>query len=122
VCRSKRSTSSDRCSRGNALDTCTAYAAAQASLSGYSGNLSTGETALTAPAASTALVSGDSIASAPLLLSAPGIGNDGAVDVTLDAPPYLEFDWSGTGNTDPVGNARFGRYRGDDRIIFWKEL
>ncbi len=106
----------------NTLDTCTTYTSTQASLSGYSGNLSAGETTVTAPATATSLVSGESSASAPLLLSAPGIGNDGAVDIRLDAPAYLEFDWSGTGVTDPTGNARFGRYRGDDRIIFWREL
>ncbi len=106
----------------NSLDACTTYAASQASLSGYSGNLSAGETAVTTPATATALVSGESTVAAPLLLSAPGIGNDGAVDVTVDVPAYLEFDWSGAGAANPTGNARFGRYRGDDRIIFWREL
>jgi hypothetical protein len=106
----------------NGFDSCTTYALTQASLSNYSGNLNAGETSLTAPAAATALVSGDSNPSVPLLLSAPGIGNDGAVDVTLNVPAYLKYDWSGTGTEDPKGNARFGRYRGNDRIIFWKEL
>lgn len=106
----------------NALDSCTTYASSQATLSGYSGNLSVGETIVTAPGAATALVSGESTTTAPLSLSAPGIGNDGAVDVHVDVPVYLEFDWSGAGATDPAGNARFGRYRGDDRIIFWREL
>jgi MSHA biogenesis protein MshQ len=106
----------------NALDTCTTYAQGQASLSNYAGNLSAGETSITAPATATSLISGESNPSVPLLLSAPGIGNDGAVDVTLDVPAYLEYDWYGTGSVDPTGNARFGRYRGNDRIIFWKEL
>jgi MSHA biogenesis protein MshQ len=105
----------------NALDSCTSYSRGAATLSAFSGNLAAGETAVTAPIAATALVAGEANASTPLLLSAPGIGNDGAVDVRLDVAPHLEFDWSGSGATDPTGNARFGRYRGTDRIIFWKE-
>ena len=106
----------------NVLDTCTTYTQSQASLSGFGGNLAVGETSIIAPATATALVSGNSNPSTPLLLSAPGIGHDGSVNVTLDAPAYLEFDWAGAGSTDPSGNARFGRFRGNDRIIFWKEL
>ncbi|HET6473419.1 MAG TPA: DUF6701 domain-containing protein, partial [Pseudomonadales bacterium] len=106
----------------NTLDNCTTYAASQSTLSNYSGNLNAGETNVVAPTAATALVSGDSDPTKPLLLSAPGVGNDGAVDVKLDASSYLEFDWLGAGATDPSGEARFGRYRGNDRIVFWREL
>ncbi len=105
----------------NTLDDCTTYAPGQASLSNYSGNLSSGETTIMA-AGVTTFVAGESPASMPLLLSAPGIGNDGAVDITLDVPAYLQYDWNGSGSADPSGSARFGRYRGNDRIIFWKEL
>ena len=105
----------------NALDTCTTYTQTQASLTGHGGNLAAGETTVIAPALATALVTGESNSAAPLLLSAPGIGNDGTVDLTLDTPAYLEFDWSGAGSTDPSGTARFGRYRGNDRVIFWRE-
>ena len=106
----------------NALDNCTTYAMSQATLSNYGGNLNAGETSVTAPTAATALVSGDSDPTKALLLAAPGIGNDGSVDVKLDAPTHLEFDWFGAGATDPVGEARFGRFRGNDRIVFWREL
>jgi MSHA biogenesis protein MshQ len=105
----------------NVLDGCTTYSRAAASLSAFSGNLAAGETSVTAPIAGTTLITGESNPSTPLLLSAPGVGNDGAVDVRLDVAPHLEFDWSGSGAADPTGNARFGRYRGNDRIIFWKE-
>ena len=67
----------------NGLDTCTTYALSQASLSNYSDNLDAGETSITDASSRATLVSGESNPSAPLLLSAPGIGNDGAVDVTL---------------------------------------
>ena len=106
----------------NPFDTCTTYVQTQVSLSGFSGNTTNGETSVIAPPIATAFVAGESNPAAPLLLSAPGIGNDGSVDVKLDVPAYLEFDWSAAGATDPIGTAQFGRYRGNDRIIFWKEL
>jgi MSHA biogenesis protein MshQ len=43
------------------------------------------------------------------------------VDVTLDVPSWLEFDWNGSGAEDPMGTATFGRHRGHDRIIYWSE-
>ncbi|NJN51329.1 MAG: hypothetical protein HC809_05640 [Gammaproteobacteria bacterium] len=107
--------------RPNTLDNCTPYAMPQVSLGGYLGNLAAGETTLIGPLASGTLVGGASSATQPLLLSAPDIPNDGSVDVTFDAPTFLEYDWNGTGNVDPLGKAQFGRYRGHDRIIFWRE-
>lgn len=105
----------------NTADNCTTYAIAQGVLGSYSGNLIAGATALITPVAATALVSGGSNPNARLTLSAPGIGRDGSVNVTLDVPTHLEFDWTGAGLVDPVGTAWFGRYRGHDRIIFWRE-
>ncbi len=35
---------------------------------------------------------------------------------------WLQYDWSGGGNTDPQGNVTFGQYRGHDKIIYWKEI
>lgn len=104
-------------------DDCSVYAAAVASLDGstYSGNLGPGDTTPVAPAASTLLQSGAHDVLAPLTLSAPGLGNEGSVDVILDVADWLEFDWLGSGTQDPAGTATFGRYRGHDRIIFWQE-
>jgi MSHA biogenesis protein MshQ len=107
--------------RINAADVCTSYSAGQGALGAFTGNLTGSDTSLIAPAAATALIGGGSDPAAPLTLSAPGIGHDGSVDVTLDVAPYLEFDWSGGGDVDPKGTARFGRYRGHDRVIFWRE-
>jgi MSHA biogenesis protein MshQ len=105
----------------NALDGCSTYAGSGAGLGNYMGNLVDGDTLVSGPVAATQLVSGQSVLAAPLLLSAPGINHDGAVDVTLDVPAHLEFDWAGAGAADPKGTARFGTYRGHDRIIFWRE-
>jgi MSHA biogenesis protein MshQ len=59
-------------------------------------------------------------------LSAPGVGNTGAitVDVDLTAHPWLRFDWDADGMNDddpPQASGVFGRYRGHDRIIYWSE-
>jgi len=106
----------------NLLDSCSSYAAANTSLGGWQGNLNSGDTSVISPVVSTSLSGGQSNSVSPLLLSAPGVGNEGAVDVTLDVPTWLEFDWNAGGDADPVGTARFGRYRGHDRIIYWREM
>ncbi len=37
-------------------------------------------------------------------------------------PDWLKFDWQGDNSQlNPQGIVQFGRYRGNDRVIFWKE-
>jgi MSHA biogenesis protein MshQ len=58
-----------------------------------------------------------------LVLTAPGVGNVGQITVTADALDFLEFDFDNDGSMgDPAGIATFGRYRGDDRILYWREV
>ena len=104
-------------------DACSVYASGLAALDAgtYTGNLDAGETNPVAPVVSTLLVNGVDDVAAPLTLSAPGLGNDGSVELILDVPGWLEFDWFGSGDEDPVGSATFGRYRGHDRVIYWRE-
>ncbi|MFB6259641.1 MAG: DUF6701 domain-containing protein, partial [Thiohalorhabdaceae bacterium] len=65
------------------------------------------------------LIAGDG----DLVLEAPGAGNVGQITVTADALPFLEFDFNNDGTiADPAGIASFGRYRGDDRILYWREV
>lgn len=50
----------------------------------------------------------------------------GQVTAPLDVQPWLEWYWnwddvSATGLSDPRASAYFGRYRGHDRIIYWRE-
>ncbi len=64
-----------------------------------------------------------------LWLQAPGEdgsgkGKYGAAEVTATGLPsyLLYFDYNKDGTLDPpTAQARFGSYRGDDRIIYWKE-
>ncbi len=57
---------------------------------------------------------------APVLV--PGTPDTGSVGVTFDAPSWLEGDYDNDGtDEDPEGTARFGVYRGHERIILWRE-
>ncbi len=107
----------------NSADSCTALSAADASLASFAGNLGTGETAPIAPASPLLLSSGTSIATRHLRLSAPGLGNDGTVRVTLDVDDWLTWEWASNGvPSDPFATATFGHYRGHDRIVFRREV
>lgn len=60
---------------------------------------------------------------ASLLIPPPNTAQ-GSVEFTLDVPSWLKFDWDNnvvTPDTDPKAKATFGRYRGNDRIINWRE-
>ncbi|MDW7758794.1 MAG: DUF6701 domain-containing protein, partial [Desulfuromonadales bacterium] len=59
----------------------------------------------------------------PLQLSAPGIGNDGSVDVSLPVDFWLQYDWDGDGalDNDPSARASFGIFKGNSRMIYWGE-
>ena len=88
-----------------------------------------GNTAMTVGGSTTSAImihspfaSGD----ADLSFSAPGAGNVGFVDIRADvsAFPWLQIDWDNNGSLDTNLNARanFGIYRGNDRIINWREI
>ena len=57
-------------------------------------------------------------------LTAPGAGNTGEVGVVYSTFDWLRFDWGNTGSydQDPSAIATFGLYRGNDRIISWREV
>lgn len=56
-----------------------------------------------------------------LLLSAPG--NAAELRFEYLSPPWLTFDWEQLGNDTqhPQADIVFGRYRGNPRLIFWRE-
>ncbi|MDG1753303.1 MAG: LamG domain-containing protein, partial [Thalassotalea sp.] len=64
-----------------------------------------------------------------LEITAPSAGNIGEMGVTYNSFDWLKYDWS---NSDSLGNgpftenptavATFGLFRGNDRIISWREV
>lgn len=116
--------------RLNTLDSCTTYQQSSASL--IYGSLPAGTTSIAGPGTTQSLANGVSSTTNPLLLSASGLGNTGSVNVVFTPPaaapsppaplPWLFFDWDGDGTVEyPTGTATFGRYRGSDRVIYWRE-
>lgn len=84
----------------------------------------------------------NSVTSSGVLIEGVAVGNQftleapdsaGELDIWLDPtatsvtwPTYLNYDWSGDGfiNTDdfPQATVTFGLFRGNDRIIHWREV
>ncbi len=56
-----------------------------------------------------------------LRLSAPGSGKTGYVDITLDAPDWLDFNWKGAGSANPSARATFGVYKNVNEFIYMRE-
>lgn len=45
-----------------------------------------------------------------------------SVEVEYSVPTYLQFDWKGdSSQLNPRATIQFGRYRGNDRVIYWRE-
>lgn len=106
----------------NTDDSCTTYDATAGTLANYTGNLSLGETnVIGAVAESNGLLN--------ITFSAPGAGNEGSVNLLADnISGWLTFPWGidcdgdSVNDTGACGTASFGLYRGDDRIIYWREV
>ncbi len=98
---------------------CTAYPVGQFVTSSYTGDLVSGDTTLSGSGTLTnGLGSWD--------LTAPDDEHVGSVDVTLNTANifWLRYDWdqNGAHDNDPQATATFGVYRGNDRVIYWKEI
>ncbi len=111
----------------NGADNCTAIGTALLDLGNNQQNPAQGVATIAVGAGSTtASVANDPMAAgrAGLSLSAPN--DSGYVDIgmNLSTLPWLQYDWDGNGvhdNNPPTARATFGSYRGDDRIIYWRE-
>lgn len=105
----------------NTLDNCTTVAipTAASGLNFSGGGLSAGQTVASMNGVLTG--NGTFVAGNGLLsLSAPN--NPGYLDLSINAPPYLEFKWQGSSASDPTARASFGLYKGDSRHIFLREV
>ncbi|WP_286234698.1 DUF6701 domain-containing protein [Thalassotalea sediminis] len=56
--------------------------------------------------------------------SAPGNGKQGGLQFEYEVPAWLKYDWQDNNLYDdnPVGLLNFGLFRGNDRIISWREI
>jgi len=63
-----------------------------------------------------------------LVLTAPGAGNQGTIGVEYDIYSWLKYDWNWNGidvkefDENPHATATFGLFRGNDRIIYQREV
>jgi predicted acyltransferase (DUF342 family) len=56
---------------------------------------------------------------------ATGTGTTGEFIFEYDAPTWLEFPWqdeAGNSHAEPRALGGFGQYRGNSRVLFWKEI
>ncbi len=83
----------------------------------WSGRLDPGETL-------PSLITDISAGRAVLRFSAPGIGNEGSVLFEYNADTWLKTENTGDGSYDDnaAGKITFGQYRGNDRMLYWREL
>ncbi len=89
---------------------------ADVTLSNYIAPLATGNTALpaTLPAISSGII--------PLMLSAPGDGNDGSVMITITTPSWLTYDFNGDSSADDASaTATFGIFKGREPVIIKRQ-
>jgi len=63
--------------------------------------------------------------SSKLSLEAPGTQGDVELEYDISVAPWLQYNWdmaSPAVDSNPKATATFGRFRGNDRVIFWKEV
>jgi len=106
----------------NKPDNCTSFNAVNLTIDNT--NINPG---ITAASGSGIFVDGETRS---VVLSAPGTPNQGAVPIVYIIPsmPWLLYDWSWDGvtakefNENPFAVATFGIFRGNDRIIYQREI
>jgi MSHA biogenesis protein MshQ len=63
-----------------------------------------------------------------MTLMAPGASNRGTIDIEYDIYSWLKYDWNWNGvdtktlGENPTASATFGLFRGNDRIIYQREV
>ncbi len=71
------------------------------------------------PAGSVTLSNGEFAAGEGIFITPNGSGE---FIFQYNAPNFLEWDWVGDGSRlEPQSRLRFGRFRGNDRVIYWRE-
>jgi MSHA biogenesis protein MshQ len=121
----------------NVADTCTTNVSL--ALSGYTESLSIGDTCVrdngapgqsgigcAAPAPLGMRYSEPPVVGGnfDLRLAAPLAGNQGSVTIQGTVPTWLQFDWNSAaaGDENPTGQATFGIFGGERRLIYTREI
>ena len=101
----------------NSDDNCTGYNAANITLS----TLTLNKSLTGVNNASGMLSSGKNDA---IVLQGVTAGTQGKVGVLYSTFPWLQYDWNNNGsyNDNPSAVATFGLFRGNDRVIYWREV
>ena len=107
---------------------CTSLAVGDFSYSNWQLSLNPGDTAVVTPGPWSAVAGVINNPLNILRLSVPGVGNQGAVDVTVATPVWLLGNWDGVDqlgdgalyDDNAAARATFGVYR--DRLIFRREI
>ncbi|MEH6448594.1 MAG: LamG domain-containing protein [Oleispira sp.] len=113
----------------NTNDNCTIVSEVEPLLSptaSWTGNLAAGETT---PSLAVNIINGVTQFS----FSAAGLGNEGSVifeyDTSTSISPVTDLPWLNTENDgdgdyadNPKGKITFGQFRGNDRMIYWREV
>jgi MSHA biogenesis protein MshQ len=111
----------------NTDDSCTVLSVTEPQFSpvalSWTDNLGVGETAPDPIPAMINLTAGVGV----INFTAAGIGNDGSVDYQYNTNSVLP--WLNTENEEsinyadnPKGKVTFGQFRGNDRMIYWREI
>ncbi|WP_323807760.1 DUF6701 domain-containing protein [Marinobacter sp. LV10R520-4] len=104
----------------NSADGCWSYNTA-ADVALDQSNLSGGNTSVIGTSGT--LLAGAAEEDEQLILKAPGANNQGDVIATFAVPLWLQGDWNQDGFLEnPQATATFGVYRGNDRVIYWREV
>ncbi|WP_440876238.1 DUF6701 domain-containing protein [Thalassotalea sp. PLHSN55] len=106
----------------NINDNCTAFNADNISLE--TGTLNKDEVELNS---ASGFVASGTTGAIELSVKAPAAGKQGSVTVIYDIYDWLKYDWSDADSDDapnenPSATANFGIYRGNDRIIYYREV
>ncbi len=118
----------------NTDDNCSTYDAIDMVI-----NPSLANSGSTSASGSGTAINGEALLAQQVVLSAPGLTHEGSAQLCLNVENWLKFDWNNDGlnlaqvcdassssimgdNDNPMSTATFGRYRGHDRIIYWREV
>jgi MSHA biogenesis protein MshQ len=105
----------------NEQDSCTKYDASNITLTSGTLNKSlTGVNAVTGQL--------DECETRAMILTAPGAGNQGTINIEYGTYSWLKYGWNWNGvdaklfDENPTATATFGVFRGNDRIIYQREV